>query len=68
MMEKRLLKKRSIIEEETVIAMSRSDCQRNCDNQATCGCGSMPGEYGRSFDASSHWHYDGEYNRYIHLP
>ncbi|MCI8585846.1 MAG: hypothetical protein HFI92_08115 [Lachnospiraceae bacterium] len=68
MMEKRLLKKRSIIGEETVIAMNEGHCKKNCDNDATCGCGSMPGEYGRSFDASSHWHYNGEYNRYIHLP
>ena len=53
---------------ETVIAMNEGHCKKNCDNDATCGCGSMPGEYGRSFDASSHWHYNGEYNRYIHLP
>lgn len=68
MMGKRLLKKRSVIAEETVIAMNESHCKKHCDNKATCGCGSMPGEYGRSFDSSSHRFYNGEYDSYIHLP
>lgn len=64
MMEKRLLKKRAIIVEETVSSMDSSTCNKYCIQRATCGCGSMPGEYGGSYDASRLRHFSGQFDRF----
>lgn len=66
-MQKRTLKKRRKTD-ESVQAMSALHCDKHCGIQATCGCGSMPGEYDRSFRASKSYNYSGQYKIYVHLP
>lgn len=66
-MTKRPLKKRNVIREETVVAMSSAHCGKYCTNKATCNCGSMPSEYNGSFTASKNRYYGGQYSLYVNL-
>lgn len=65
---KRTLRKRSVVMEGTINAMSATHCSKHCTSKARCTCGSTPGEYDRAHTSGKNYYYGGEFELYKSLP